>query len=83
MGTSRDDIRRWLSAARDKGSTHLMVVCDTFSYEDYPVYCATPEACLEKHARPGDMQKVMEVYDMTMDIEQQIAQQRTMNLPKG
>ena len=63
--TTQDDIRRWLAEAQRQNATHVVVVCDTFNYDYYPVYC-----------------KVMEVYDMSMDLEEQIAARRVMNLPK-
>lgn len=38
--------------------------------------------CLEKYNNPGDMQKVMEVYDLNMDIEKQLKQCRCHKLKK-
>jgi hypothetical protein len=58
---------RWLRTAKEQGATHIIVVCDTFDYEDYPVY-VLPHQSLEdrKVAFDGcNMQKIMEV--ITMD----------------
>lgn len=80
--TTQDDIRRWLAEGQRQNATYVVVVCDTFSYDDYPVYCKDAAECLDRYAKPGHMQKVMEVYDMSMDLEEQIAARRVMNLPK-
>lgn len=48
--------------------THMVVVCDTYSHEDYPVY-VRPEDDIHKviadHSK--NMQKVMEVYNFSLD----------------
>ena len=38
MATTKQVIRRWLKEAKAKGATHMIVVCDTFDHEDYPVF---------------------------------------------
>ena len=35
--TTADQIRRWLQLAMGQDATHVIVVCDTFNYHDYPV----------------------------------------------
>jgi len=65
-----------------RGAKHMVIMCDTFSYEDYPVYTMTDEECLAKHRSSGqNMQRVMEVYDLNYDKETQLNQQRSMKLP--
>ncbi len=59
----------------------MIIVCDTFDYEDYPVY-VTSEQDVRKVKEGFDgknMQKVMEVYKLSMDIEEQLAQTRSFN----
>jgi hypothetical protein len=80
---TQNDIRRWLIDAKNKNIKYLIVVCDTFDHVDYPVNCMTDEECLEKYSNPGDMQRIMEVYDLNMDIESQLNQNRVFNLPKN
>jgi len=38
MRTSKDDIRDWFKSGVRQEATHLIVICDTFDYTDYPVY---------------------------------------------
>jgi hypothetical protein len=75
MATTRDDIKRWIEQGLAlEGVTHMIVVCDTFEYEDYPVYVTEDqipqEVYEEYHAQ--NMQKVMEIYDLRADLEEQI-----------
>ena len=36
--TTTNDIRNWLLEGQQQKATHCIIVCDTFDYEDYPVY---------------------------------------------
>lgn len=59
--TTREDIARWIENA-PKQATHMIVVCDTFDYEDYPVYVMPEENVKEReqYFNMANMQKVME-----------------------
>jgi len=37
------DLDRWFEEGRRRGATHLIVVCDEFSREDFPVYVMPDE----------------------------------------
>lgn len=82
MTATYDDITRWLESAKAQKATHLIVACDTFDHDNYPVYAFSKEECQEKvNKRKGqNMQTVDEVYDMSMDIEAQRAEHRAMNI---
>lgn len=75
MATTKDDIREWLERGlNSEGVTHMLVVCDTFEYEDYPVYITEdqiPQEVYEEY-QGQNMQKVMEIYDLRGDLEQQL-----------
>jgi hypothetical protein len=77
MGTTRSDIRQWIERA-DDDATHMVVVCDEFDHEDYPVYVG-PNRNVEVVVREYDskaMSHVMEVYNLRGDIEAQLAADR-------
>ena len=56
----------------------MIVVCDTFSYDDYPVYVEPTEDVRKKAAKFNgpNMQRVMEVYSLSMDMETQMLETR-------
>lgn len=78
MAATRQDISRWFDRGVEQSATHLIVVCDTYDYEDFPVYVQpgqdTREIADRESRRP--MQKVMEVYALHLDKEAQLAQRR-------
>ena len=76
MPTTREDIQRWIDQGIKEGATDLVVVCDTFDYGDYPVYCKSPQDARDRVKAPGSMQKIMEVYDLTGDTESQLQLRR-------
>lgn len=78
MGTSREEILGWIKHGQEKGASHLIVVCDTFDWDDYPVYVMANEDVHQKYKdfNGPNMQKVMEVYNLQKDIDFQIKQHR-------
>lgn len=82
MSTSQEDIRQWLERAKQNNATHLIVVCDTYDWDDYPVEVTSTEnihECIAKY-NGKNMQKIMEVYNLKLDIEKQLNEGRSYNL---
>lgn len=81
--TTQEDIREWLREGKKEGATHVIVACDTFDWSDYPIYCAGPAECWKQYdAHDGkNMQKVMEVYDLSLDLNRQLNEIRAVHLP--
>ncbi len=79
MATTREDIASWLKRAQAQKATHLLVVCDTFDYEDYPVEVMPGEDVQKKYQeyhQEGKMSKVMEVYALHLPLDAQLAEHR-------
>lgn len=81
--TTRADIARWFDRGKVDGSTHLIVVCDTFDHDDHLVFAESDADCLEQYAEHNgkNMQRVMEVYDLREDRAAQLAERRAFHLP--
>ncbi len=81
MGTTTQEIRRWCKDGINANKTHMIVVCDSFDYEDYPVFVSADEDSREvaSHYKGQNMQRVMEVYNLKMDIEAQLLEGRVFN----
>lgn len=62
--TTRAEIARWFDDGVRRNATHMIVVCDTHSFEDYPVYVQPPNnvRSVEKVTTTRPMQRIMEVY---------------------
>lgn len=78
---TREDIKNWIKQAPLE-STHMLVICDTFDYKDYPKYIIHDEETIAdlRNKYNVDMQKIMEIYNLKMDVESQLNQFRSWNL---
>ena len=80
MGTTKNEIRGWLESAKAEGATHLLVATDTWDYEDYPVPVMPGENVRDKfNEYSSNMNRVMEVYNLGMDLEEQLREYRAFN----
>lgn len=83
MATSKNEIGDWFDVGKSLGKDFMIIACDTFEYEDYPIYCTKDEVRPKYNSHNGqNMQTVMEVYDLNMDKNVQLKMQRCFNLPK-
>lgn len=79
--TTVQTIRSWLEVGKEKGASHVIVACDTFGHEDYPVYVHPQDDVRKEEAKIKErsMQGVMEVYSLSMDIESQLLEERALH----
>ena len=77
MATTQADIRGWLERGKEMGATHMIVVCDTYDWEDLPRYVMPNENVRDVHTEvstPGN--RVMEVYSLRLDWDFQLNEHR-------
>lgn len=81
MTTSKQDLRAWFDKGVAKGFTHMIVVCDTFDHMDFPVYVLPSEnvKAVEATYTSQQMARIMEVYNLSMDRDEQLAEDRAFN----
>lgn len=75
---TKADIECWIYDA-PKEASHMAVVCDSDDHYSYPVYIEKGKSAFketEKYRVGEDMPKLMEVYDLDMEIEAQLNEQR-------
>ncbi len=73
MPTTQDDIRGWLERGKAEGATHVVVMCDDFDHDCYPILVKPgqdPKEVVKAHS--GNMQRMMEVYALHLDWDQQL-----------
>lgn len=78
MAATKQDIREWLLEGKRQGATHVIIVCDTFDHDDYPIYVSPSEKVHDRYEAHNNknMQRVMEVYNLSMNVEQQLNEER-------
>jgi hypothetical protein len=82
MAASRNDIKRWFERGVEQKASHMIVACDTFDHEDYPVYVKKGDDPNKevKKVEASPMQRVMEVYRLSDDMEKQLDARRAYNI---
>lgn len=67
MAVTGKRFEEWIKEGKEKGATHLISVCDTFDYDDYPVYVIPGENLDEKKKKydGSNMQRINEVIDLS------------------
>ena len=82
MAATKQDISEWFNRGVQDKADYMIVVCDTYDWDDYPVYANKSDvhAKYQEHNGPN-MQKVMEVYDLHSDKDEQMNERRANRLP--
>ena len=74
--TTRDEIRQWLIEGKEKNHKYMMVICDTYDHEDFPVYYDTRDEVVTRlnktRSDNNNMERTMEIYDLSMSIKKQL-----------
>jgi hypothetical protein len=81
MAATKEDISNWFDKGIQNNATHMIVVCDTYDYDDYPVYVEDGENPHEvaKKYDSCNMQRVMEVYSLKKPKQPQLDMLRVWN----
>lgn len=79
--TTKEEISRWFDQGVEQKSRFMIVMCDTFDHDDYPVFFNSALECSMRVKDPGAMQRPMEVYDLSKDKQHQLDQHRAWSLP--
>jgi hypothetical protein len=82
MVASKEDIKRFFKRFNKNIHSHMLVVCDTYDYDDYPVFVLKTENVLKLIGKYNEksMQKVIEVYSGDIDFEKQLHEERSWNV---
>lgn len=81
MTTTKAELKAWFEQGVAQGSAYMIVVCDTFDWEDYPVYLPDIEQAKSAKAmyeKNSSGQRLMEIYNLRHDMHEQLDSARTM-----
>lgn len=69
MAATREDVDAWIKDAKSMGAKHIISVCDTFDWDDYPVYVMPGEDLAERKKKYNgeNMQRINEVITINDD----------------
>lgn len=82
MAATLQDIKYWIEKAKEKGASHLIVAVDAHDHENYPVYIGYNEDIKKEieRIRSAELQGIDEIYNMSMDIDKQLAEYRSYHI---
>lgn len=66
MAANYQDVVRWKETAKEFGYKYIISVCDTFDWDDYPVYCKDSVELESKRKQYDgvDMQRINEIIEI-------------------
>lgn len=76
MSYFKSDIQDAFVRGIEKGARYMIIWCDSFDHEDYPSYYIDLESAIYAKEHPGNMQRYMESYDLSADMEIQLNKTR-------
>ena len=85
MTATREEIKEWLLKALENPKiTHVVIACDEFDYENYPIEIEDIEDFMSKRRnrpRPDmDGEAIEEIYDLSLPIEDQLDEYRAWHI---
>lgn len=82
MAATYEQIEKSIRRAKELGYAYVVMYCDAFDYTDYCNECRDAAECLktmENIKTTGN--QVMEVYDLSMDLDTQLKERRAYHPP--
>lgn len=69
MAATRQDVDKWIAKAKEDKMKFIISVCDTWDYDDYPVYCQDEKELSESILEYNgvNMQRINEVIKIDGD----------------
>lgn len=88
IAAGKDKIKEWFIKGKNGGHKYMLIIYDRMGYpddSDYPAYAGSAEEAREKMREVGrsELSEVMEAYDLTADMDEQLAEKRAWNIPKA
>lgn len=82
MAARYNEIDKWFDDGKEAGAEYMVVVTDTFDYEDHPVYCSSKLDVVRVQMKVDETryEQVQEIYNLKMDKGTQMAQVRAWNI---
>jgi hypothetical protein len=79
---TREDIAEWFERGKACHASHMIIVCDRFSYDDFPEYVYAGELPEQRVAywNGQELYSVMEVYSLHLNMNEQLSEYRAWHL---
>ena len=80
MATTINELKDWFVKGQNTGATHMIIICDTWDWIDKPIYVTSEQDARQEFIKHKEnaFTKVMEVYNLKKDINNQLNKHRAM-----
>jgi hypothetical protein len=81
MAATKQEIKNWVEQGKEEECTHVIIAVDTWDHTDYPIFIkkgANVQDKIKYYETSQD--RIMEIYNMNMDLETQLNQNRCYNI---
>lgn len=71
MTASKEDVNGWINAAKESNKRYIISVCDTFEWDDYPIFCDDRDNLVKRipEFHNTNLQKINEIIEIVPDKE--------------
>jgi hypothetical protein len=77
------ELGAWFDKGKKQESDYMIIATDQYEWADYPIYVSEEEFNKQfQLLRQSPMQTIMEIYNLNMDRNSQLREQRTWNIPQ-
>ena len=80
---TKEEIKKIVMSGNTGEYSHVIIVCDRFDYEDYPVFVKYGEdinKMISKYNNYQNMSKIMEIYNYNLDLNSQLNESRAYHI---
>lgn len=82
---TKQDLISWFKQGVDLKRDHMIVLCDQIDWYDFPLYTSGLEEFkreFKKYSKPQSAIKIIEVYDLNIDMDEQMKEYRAFHCPE-
>jgi len=69
MAATRKEVDGWIESAKENKISYILSVCDTWDYDDYPIFCKDLNELTEAYYKHDNvnMQRINEIINIEGD----------------
>lgn len=83
---TKSDLISWFKIGVESKENHMIVLCDQIEWYDFPRYTSGLEEFkreFKKYSKPQSAIKIIEVYDLNINMDEQMKEYRAFHYPEG
>jgi len=84
MPATKNNLIKWFQIGVKNNQSYMIIECDTYNFDDFPIYTNSLEEFEEEYKKVSSRRnQIMEVYDLKIDMNLQMNEDRSFHYPEG